>query len=87
VQTLLGDAQGLSAMGEQVVSGLYEIELHYLHQHEWARNADDVLWRRSKLGLHLSAAQRTAVAAWCATHWPGPANTTPASRATETAWN
>ena len=35
----------------------------YLHQHEWARSADDVLWRRTKLGLHLSPAQRAQVAA------------------------
>jgi glycerol-3-phosphate dehydrogenase len=76
-----------NGLGAEVAPGLFKAELNYLHDHEWARSADDVLWRRSKLGLHLSAAQRTAVAAWCATHWPGPANTTPASRATETAWN
>jgi len=69
--------------GAQVAPGLFECELRYLHDHEWARSADDVLWRRSKLGLHLSAEERAAVAAWCATHWAGAAVTsTP-----ETAWN
>lgn len=56
-------------LGELVAPGLYEGELRYLHEHEWARSADDVLWRRSKLGLHLSPEQRAAVEDWCATHW------------------
>ncbi len=80
-------ANGLGGLGTEVAPGLFEAELNYLHQHEWARNADDVLWRRSKLGLHLTPAQRAAVAEWCTAHWPGPATSTPASRATETAWN
>jgi glycerol-3-phosphate dehydrogenase len=32
--------------------------VRYLMQHEWARTAEDVLWRRSKLGLRVSTAQR-----------------------------
>jgi len=64
VEVLLADG-----LGEAVVPGLHEAELHYLHAHEWARTADDVLWRRSKLGLHLDATQRAAVADWCGVHW------------------
>ena len=64
--------------GAEVAPGLHECELRYLHAHEWARCADDVLWRRTKLGLHLSKAQRAAVAAWCTLHW-GDAATAPAS--------
>ncbi len=56
-------------LGEQVAPGLYEAELHYLHRHEWARCADDVLWRRTKLGLHLDSAQRARVADWCSRRW------------------
>jgi glycerol-3-phosphate dehydrogenase len=56
-------------LGAEVAPGLFEAELKYLHAAEWARTADDVLWRRSKLGLHLSAAERAAVAEWCAAHW------------------
>jgi glycerol-3-phosphate dehydrogenase len=56
-------------LGAEVAPGLFESELNYLHRHEWARCADDVLWRRTKLGLHLSEAQRAAVAAWCSAHW------------------
>ena len=36
----------------------------YLHRHEWAASADDVLWRRTKLGLHCTEAERQAVAGW-----------------------
>ena len=59
-------------LGAEVAPGLFEVELDYLFQHEWARSADDVLWRRTKLGLHLSAGQREAVAAWWVARHPGP---------------
>ena len=75
IDRVLGEAE---APGAEVAPGLFECELHYLHDHEWARTADDVLWRRSKLGLHFSAQERAAVAAWCAAHWAGAAvNPTP----------
>ena len=61
---------GQGSLGAEVAPGLFEVELHYLHQHEWACSADDVLWRRSKLGLHYSAAQRQQVADWWASHCP-----------------
>jgi len=53
--------------GTEVAPGLFEVELHHLVEQEWARSADDVLWRRSKLGLHYTAAQREAVAGWFGT--------------------
>ncbi|RZL35491.1 MAG: glycerol-3-phosphate dehydrogenase [Rubrivivax sp.] len=59
------DAAGLlAALGAEIAPGLFEAELRHLVDHEWARSAEDVLWRRSKLGLHYSAEQRAAVAAW-----------------------
>jgi glycerol-3-phosphate dehydrogenase len=75
-------AQGL---GAEVAPGLFEAELHYLHRHEWARSADDVLWRRTKLGLHLSSEQRRAVDRWCRTQW-GEIGAVAAS-ARESSWN
>ncbi|WP_298216661.1 glycerol-3-phosphate dehydrogenase [Acidocella sp.] len=42
-------------MGEDLGGGLSEAELDYLVRHEWARTAEDVLWRRSRLGLHAPA--------------------------------
>jgi glycerol-3-phosphate dehydrogenase len=74
------------ALGAQVAPGLHEAELEFLHTQEWARSADDVLWRRSKLGLHLDAAQRAAVDAWCRAHWGEPTEATTANT-TERTWN
>jgi glycerol-3-phosphate dehydrogenase len=51
-------------MGEEIAPGLHECELDYLQGQEWALEADDVLWRRSKLGLHMTPADRERVAAW-----------------------
>jgi len=72
-------------LGAEVAPGLFEAELNYLHDHEWARSADDVLWRRSKLGLHLNETQRAAVAAWCQTRWTDAAATP--SSTPEPTWN
>lgn len=54
---VLGDADGYRALGENFGAGLYEKEIGYLIAHEWARTADDILWRRTKLGLKISAKQ------------------------------
>ena len=70
-----------TALGEEVAPGLFEAELAYLHQHEWARSADDVLWRRTKLGLHFSAAQRAQVAQWWRARFPESADTAEAAQA------
>ena len=63
-------------LGAAVAPGVHEAELRHLRDHEWARTGDDVLWRRSKLGLHLDAPARAAVAGWMA-HCLAPA--TPAT--------
>ena len=68
VEAMLGG----SGLGPKVAPGLHEAELRYLHDYEWARTADDVLWRRSKLGLHLDETGRAAVADWCAQQWNAP---------------
>jgi glycerol-3-phosphate dehydrogenase len=49
-----------AAMGADLGGGLTEIEARWLHDREWARTADDVLKRRTKLGLHLSPDERVA---------------------------
>ncbi len=61
---LLGKAGSLADLGAEVAPQLHEAELDYLCRVEWARCAEDVLWRRSKLGLHYTPAQRAAVEAW-----------------------
>ena len=49
-QTLLGDASSASDLGMHLGADLYSREVDYLIAHEWARNPDDILWRRTKLG-------------------------------------
>jgi glycerol-3-phosphate dehydrogenase len=72
VQQLLAGARSRQDLGDEVAPGLYEVELNYLMRTEWALTADDVLWRRSKLGLHLNEAQCHAVARWMADQRPSP---------------
>lgn len=55
------DVLGDGIVGEQYGAGLTERELRYLVDREWASSAEDVLWRRTKCGLHMSAAERTRV--------------------------
>jgi glycerol-3-phosphate dehydrogenase len=58
---LLDDSQQMNDLGEDFGGGLYERELAWLLRHEWALSADDVLWRRTKCGLHMNEAQRQRV--------------------------
>jgi glycerol-3-phosphate dehydrogenase len=60
-QTILKGVETPTDMGRAFGAGLTEREIGYLVDQEWARTADDVLWRRSKLGLHMNAAEREAV--------------------------
>ncbi|WP_033487401.1 glycerol-3-phosphate dehydrogenase C-terminal domain-containing protein, partial [Xanthomonas phaseoli] len=57
-EQLLGDAQSLADLGTHFGADLYQAEVDYLREHEWAVAADDILWRRSKLGLRIDAAAR-----------------------------
>jgi glycerol-3-phosphate dehydrogenase len=60
--TLLGEARSWGDLGRDYGAGLTQNEIDYMKLYEWARSADDVLWRRSKLGLHMTSAERAAVA-------------------------
>ena len=62
----LGDAQGWQALGRDFGGGLTAAEVDYLRAEEWAVSAEDVLWRRSKLGLRLSGEQQAALAEYLA---------------------
>jgi glycerol-3-phosphate dehydrogenase len=59
---MLAGAHAMADLGRDFGAGLTEREVEYMREHEWALTADDVLWRRSKLGLRLDAAQRQALA-------------------------
>jgi glycerol-3-phosphate dehydrogenase len=57
---LLDDAKSSQDLGRSFGAGLTEAEVTYLIGSEWARTAEDIVWRRSKLGLRLSAAEIAA---------------------------
>jgi glycerol-3-phosphate dehydrogenase len=61
---VLRAARTTSDLGAYFGDTLYAAEIDYMVAQEWARDPDDVLWRRSKCGLHMSAAQREAVAGY-----------------------
>ncbi|MCX5494811.1 glycerol-3-phosphate dehydrogenase [Kaistia dalseonensis] len=58
---ILGEAHSEADLGRAFGAGLSEAEVRYLIREEWARTATDVLWRRSKLGLRLSAEEVAAL--------------------------
>ncbi|PNG24631.1 glycerol-3-phosphate dehydrogenase [Methylocella silvestris] len=64
VETILGSAQRLGDLGEDFGAGLHEVEIDYLAEREWARTEEDLLWRRSKLGLHMTPDERRRVGAY-----------------------
>ena len=53
IHKLLDGRRSLEDMGEPLAAGLYPAELEYLMNFEWASSSADILWRRSKLGLHV----------------------------------
>ena len=61
---ILGHARTLADLGAEVLPGVHEHELEYLIRYEWARSAQDILWRRSKLGLHLGADAAPILTQW-----------------------
>lgn len=61
VENVLKNAARFDDLGQRFGADLTAAEVRYLMAKEWARTADDVLWRRSKLGLRFSPAQRDAL--------------------------
>ena len=60
-RAVVGDADSLEAMGRDHGAGLTQAEVEYLQREEWATRAADVVWRRSKLGLRMSAREIEAL--------------------------
>jgi glycerol-3-phosphate dehydrogenase len=65
---VLGNAKSFADLGQSFGATLTESEVRYLMANEWACNAEDIVWRRSKLGLRLSAAEISAVDDWISAH-------------------
>ncbi|MBJ9659619.1 glycerol-3-phosphate dehydrogenase [Burkholderia gladioli] len=53
-ERIVAGASSLAGLGAEIAPGIHEAELRHLRDSEWATRADDVLWRRSKLGLHVA---------------------------------
>lgn len=66
IHQVLHECVSEHAMGEQVLPGLYACEIHYLRTMEFAKSAQDILWRRTKLGLHLSKDSERILDNWLA---------------------
>lgn len=64
VGDLLGDTTSLDDLGNCFGGDLYEREVAYLVRYEWALSGEDILWRRSKLGLHCDDGVEAAIDDW-----------------------
>jgi glycerol-3-phosphate dehydrogenase len=65
---VLGAAKSADDLGASFGATLTESEVRYLMANEWARTAEDIVWRRSKLGLRLAAGEIAAIDDWIAAH-------------------
>jgi glycerol-3-phosphate dehydrogenase len=72
-QAMFAGAARAEDFGLHFGAGLYEREVRYLIDKEWAATTDDILWRRTKLGLRLTEDERRRLEDWLRTH--GPAGT------------
>lgn len=61
---MLGDVASLDDMGQHFGCGLYEKEVMYLIATEWAMTTDDILFRRTKIGLHMNKDQVAGLRSW-----------------------
>jgi glycerol-3-phosphate dehydrogenase len=64
----LGTAKTIADLGQAFGATLTESEVRYLMAAEWALTAEDIVWRRSKLGLRMSPAEIAALDDWISTH-------------------
>ncbi|RYE07191.1 MAG: glycerol-3-phosphate dehydrogenase [Hyphomicrobiales bacterium] len=64
---LLGGATRMQDLGETFGADLTQREVEYLIEHEWARTADDILWRRTKLGLRIGAGDKARLETYLTT--------------------
>ena len=64
IEILLDGCAGTEDLGESFGGGLFACEVSYLMTHEWAEEADDVIWRRSKRGLRMPAGADSKLQAW-----------------------
>ncbi|HSW69348.1 MAG TPA: glycerol-3-phosphate dehydrogenase [Gammaproteobacteria bacterium] len=66
---ILKNVKNMQDLGEDFTNGLYEKELEYLTRYEWALTVDDIIWRRTKMGLVLSEAAKRQISEWIERCW------------------
>ncbi|MFC7293033.1 glycerol-3-phosphate dehydrogenase [Hirschia litorea] len=64
IHEIFADAQSMNDLGDVLGEGFSQVELNYLIENEFVKTAEDVLWRRSKLGLHLNSEQISILENW-----------------------
>ena len=64
LERLLDGASSMKGLGRHFGAGLHEREVRYLIDTEFARSAEDILWRRTKLGLEMTRQEQKALATW-----------------------
>ena len=67
---ILKNCSKIEDLGKNFGGGLFEAEIRYLVDEEWAQTAEDILWRRTKLGLHLSENTVAELAQWLQQNFP-----------------
>ncbi|MFJ4155998.1 glycerol-3-phosphate dehydrogenase [Pseudomonas sp. NPDC089752] len=75
VWQLLDGVEGPQDLGQPIGGGLFSVEVDYLRREEWAIDIDDILWRRTKLGLFISADERNVLADYLQRKQATPART------------
>jgi glycerol-3-phosphate dehydrogenase len=65
---VLGDAKSMRDLGQSFGASLTEVEVRYLMSQEWACTAEDIVWRRSKLGLRMTPLEVATLDVWISAH-------------------
>lgn len=61
---LLGESAEIAELGTELCPGLYQREVEFLAQNEWVNTAQDILWRRTRMGLHASQTDQDRLQNW-----------------------
>ena len=64
IYEMMDGASKIEDMGIAFGAGLYSKEVEYLIKSEWVTNVEDIIWRRSKLGLHMKKEEVEKLTAW-----------------------
>jgi glycerol-3-phosphate dehydrogenase len=77
---VLGNAKSIADLGQSFGATLTESAVRYLMASEWACTAEDIVWRRSKLGLRLSMSEIAAIDQWISNYRASPERSLLAAR-------